>query len=239
MAEINLLDRYPKSKRPIEQRGRRKLSGSGYLKRNAGPCDNQEILFQHKLLDVARGFGYEYFDADRLYGYGGYYYHPRFWTGTVERLREYYHLAEDASILDVGCAKGFLLYDFLRWSPKLNLKGLDISSYARDHAPDEVRPLITVGNAKALPFDDRSFDLVISINTVDHLPLEECKTAIREIQRVTRKNAFISVNAWRTDEDHARLMKWNITAVTVLHVDGWKKLFAEVGYTGDYWWFIP
>ena len=32
---------------------------------------------------------------------------------------------------------------------------------------------------------------------------------------------------------------WNLTAKTVMHVDEWKSFFAEVGYTGDYYWFIP
>lgn len=238
MSEINLLDLYPKAKRPIEKRGRRKLAGKGYLIKNIAPRDNQEILFEYKLLERARQFGQEYFDADRLYGYGGYYYNPRFWTKTVRRFRDYYHLSEDAWILDVGCAKGFLLYDFMRWSQSLHLRGVDISSYAREHAKSEVKSFISTCNAKSLPFENKSFDLVISINTVDHLPLEECKQAIREIQRVARKNSFITVNAWRNEEERERLLKWNITALTVMHIDDWKQLFCEIGYTGDYYWFI-
>ena len=36
----------------------------------------------------------------------------------------------------------------------------------------------------------------------------------------------------------ARMMKWNLTALTYMHVDDWVKLFEEVGYKGDYYWFI-
>ena len=217
MAEINLLDLYPRSKRPIEERG--KL-----------------VTEEHRR--IARQFGKEYFDGDRLYGYGGYYYHPRFWQATVKRFRDYYRLAEDASVLDVGCGKGFMLHDFKELMPNVTIAGIDISEYAIEHAIETVKPFLRVGNAKELLYEDNSFDLVISINTIHNLPLEECKLALREIQRVSRKYAFITVDAWRTEEEHERMLKWNLTALTYMHVDDWKGLFAEVGYTGDYYWFI-
>lgn len=215
--EINLLDLYPRSKRPIEERG--KL-----------------VTEEHR--KIARQFGKEYFDGDRLYGYGGYSYHPRFWKATVQRFRDYYRLVEDASVLDVGCAKGFMLHDFKELMPKLTIAGIDISEYAIEHAIETVKPFLRVGNAKELPYPDNSFDLVISINTVHNLALEECKQALREIQRVSRVHTFITVDAWRTEEERKRMMKWNLTALTYMHVDDWKKIFVEVGYTGDYYWFI-
>ncbi len=215
--EVNLLDLYPRSKRPIEERG--KL-----------------VTEEHR--KVARQFGKEYFDGERLYGYGGYSYHPRFWQATVRRFRDYYQLADDASVLDVGCAKGFMLHDFKELMPNLSIAGIEISEYAIEHAIETVKSFLRVGNAKELPYEDNSFDLVISINTIHNLPLEECKQALREIQRVSRKHAFITVDAWRTGEERERMMNWNLTALTYMHVDDWKKLFAEAGYTGDYYWFI-
>ena len=217
MAEINLLDLYPRSKRPIEERAK-------------------TVTEENKR--IAQQFGKEYFDGDRLHGYGGYYYHPRFWKETVKRFRDYYRLAEDASVLDVGCAKGFMLHDFKELMPKLTIAGIDISEYAIEHAIETVKPFLRVGNAKELPYPDNSFDLVISINTVHNLALEECKQALREIQRVTRKHAFVTVDAWRTEEEKQRMLMWNLTAKTYMHVDDWKKLFEEIGYTGDYYWFI-
>lgn len=217
MAEMNLLDRYPRSKRPIDERG-------------------QLITEEHRA--AARQFGQQYYDGERLYGYGGYSYHPRFWTDTVRRFRDYYHLSEDAAVLDVGCAKGFMMHDFKQLMPKISIAGIDISEYAYDHALEDMKPFIRVGDAKALPYPNKSFDLVISINTIHNLPLDECKDALREIQRVSRRHAFITVDAWRTEEEHERMMKWNLTALTYMHVDDWKRLFAEVVYTGDYYWFV-
>lgn len=217
MAEVNLMDCYPCSKRPIESRGQ---------------------LVTDADRAIAREFGQDYFDGDRMHGYGGYYYHPRFWTDTVRRLRDHYQLSETASVLDVGCGKGFMLHDFKLLMPKLTIAGLDISRYAYDHAMEDVKPFICVGNAKGLPYPDKSFDLVTAINTVHNLPLEECKQAIREIQRVSRAHAFLVVDAWRTQEEQERLFKWVVTCRTAMHVDDWKKLFEEVGYRHDYWWFI-
>ena len=141
-------------------------------------------------------------------------------------------------MLDVGCAKGFMLHDFKELMPNLTIAGIDISDYAIEHAIKTVKPFLRVGNARELPYEDNSFDLVISINTVHNVPLKECQQALREIQRVTRQHAFVTMDAWRTEDEKERLLKWNITALTYMHVDDWKKLFEEVGYQGDYFWFI-
>jgi ubiquinone/menaquinone biosynthesis C-methylase UbiE len=216
--EINLMDRYPRSQRPVEERG-------------------QLVTEEHHR--IARQFGRDFFDGDRLYGYGGFSYHPRFWQETVKRFRDHYRLAEDASVLDVGCAKGYMLHDFKELMPHLTVAGIDISGYAIEHAIESVKPLLRVGNAKQLPFGDKTFDLVISINTIHNLPLEECKQALKEIQRVSRRHAFITVDAWRSEEEHERMLKWNLTALTYMHVDDWKRLFVQAGYSGDFYWFIP
>jgi ubiquinone/menaquinone biosynthesis C-methylase UbiE len=217
VAEINLLDRYPKSKRSLEDRG---------------PTITDEVR------EVARRYGRDYFDGDRKYGYGGYSYHPRFWQDTVRRLRDHYQLPDDASVLDIGCAKGFMLHDFKELLPAMTVAGLDISDYAVASAIDDVKPFLRVGSADELPYPDRSFDLVTAINTIHNLPLDGCKQALREIERVSRGNSFIVVDAWRTDEERERMRNWVVTAKTYMHVDDWTRLFHDVGYTGDYYWFI-
>lgn len=215
--EVNLLDHYPKSKRPIEERARL-------------------ITEEHRA--IARKFDVEYFDGDRLTGYGGYRYHPRFWTETVRYFRDYYGLKDDARILDVGCAKGFMMYDFRLLMPEAEIQGIDISNYAYNNCKSEMKSFIHVASANNIPFPNKYFDLIICINTIHNLPLIDCKQALREIQRVTRKGAFVMNDAWRTESERESMLKWNLTALTYMHVDDWKKLFDEVGYTGDYYWFI-
>lgn len=216
MTEVNLLDRYPKSKRPIEERTA------------VTTADRRK----------AREFGKDFFDGDRLFGYGGYNYNPRFWTDTVSRFQEFYQLDERSSVLDVGCAKGFMLHDFNRLIPGIELSGIDISPYAIENASESIKANLQVADAKSLPFADNSFDLVISINTVHNLPLAECKQALKEIMRVSRVHAFVTVDAWRNEKEKAAMLKWNLTALTYMSVEDWKALFEEVGYTGDYYWFI-
>ena len=217
MAEINLLKKYPRSKRPIDERAAKRRK--------------EDIA-------ISKQFGKEYFDGIRTQGYGGYYYHPRFWTEVVKDFIKHYGLTEESKILDVGCGKGFMLHDFRKAIPGITVRGIDISQYGIDNAMEDVKPFLQVGNAKDLSmFKDKEFDLVISINTVHNLKLEECKQALKEIQRVG-KHAFITMDAWRNDEEKERMHKWNLTAETYMHVDDWKRLFEEVGYAGDYYWFI-
>jgi SAM-dependent methyltransferase len=217
--EVNLLDQYPKSSR-------------------TGKVGERAVHISDEQREISRQFGKDYFDGDRMYGYGGYHYHPRFWQGVVRRIRDFYDLSENVSLLDVGCAKGFMLYDFSQLMPGLTIAGIDISEYAIENAIDEVKPFLRVGDAKELPFEDGSFDLVTAINSIHNLPLEECKQALREIERVSRKHSFVQVDAYRTQQEKERLERWVLTCRTYMHVDEWKSLFAEVGYTGDYYWFI-
>ena len=214
MTEINLLDSLPKTER----------KGRG---RPVTPEDRE----------IACRFGKEYFDGPRAQGYGGYVYDGR-WRSVARRLKEYYHLGESCSIADIGCAKGFLLYDLKELMPKARVAGIDISEYACQNSMGSVRPVICAGNAKDLPWPDQSFDLVLSINTLHNLELSECRQALSEIQRVSREYAYVVVDAYRDEGQRQQLMDWILTAKTFMHVEEWKRLFQEARYMGDYYWFL-
>jgi len=216
--EIDLMKNYPKTKRDLSKR-------------------LEEKTKQDRM--IARKFGKDFFDGDRRVGYGGYHYHPRFWENVVLDFKEYYNLSSESKILDIGCAKGFMLYDFTRLIPGVTVRGIDISEYAIKNAKEEVKDYVEVGNAVDLPFDDDSFDLVISITTLHNLEKNDLKRALKEIMRVTKKDAFITVDAYRDEEEKKRMEAWNLTALTVMHTEEWKRFFKEAGYNGDYYWFIP
>jgi len=215
--EIDLLKFYPKSKRPIEDRSN---------------------LVTDIDRAVARKFDVEYYDGDRLTGYGGYGYSPRFWTDTVAHIVDVYSLSNDSKILDIGCAKGYMMYDLSLLIPEAEIKGVDISQYAKDHAIEPMKENIVVSNANNLPFPDDYFDLVIAINTLHNLPLIDCKQAFREINRVTRNNSFVMNDAWRDAKGKQSMLSWNLTALTYMSCDDWEDLFKEVDYKGDYYWFF-
>ncbi|NRA90335.1 MAG: class I SAM-dependent methyltransferase [Simkaniaceae bacterium] len=216
--EVDLLINYPKTKRNVKERGATKTE------------EDREI---------ARQFGKAFFDGDRRHGYGGFGYMDRFWTPVVPTFQKHYNLDSNSAVLDVGAAKGFMLYDFHRLIPNIKVAGCDISDYAIKNAKEEMKPFLQVANATSLPYDDNSFDLVISINTVHNLEKDELAKALLEIERVSRKNSFITVDAYRNDEEKELMNHWNLTAKTIMHVDEWKAFFNEIGFTGDYYWFIP
>lgn len=215
MREVNLLDRYPKAKRPIAA--------------NRAADKSQA--------HVAQQFGREYFDGDRTQGYGGYRYDGR-WVPIAERIRDFYGLQPGMRILDVGCAKGFLLHDLKLAVPGIEVVGLDISEYAIQHAMDDVKGRMLRGTALHLPFPDKSFDFVITINTIHNLVRDQAVEAVREIERVSRRDKYIQIDSWLNQEQYNNLMKWVLTAVTFFEPEGWRELFREAGYTGDYYWTL-
>ena len=216
--EIDLLANYPKAKRDLAERA-------------AAKTEEQRA--------IAREFGREFFDGDRSTGYGGFNYSPRFWGPVIPTFVSHWNLTSDSSVLDVGCAKGFMLHDLREAVPGITVAGVDISDYAIENGKPEVAEFMSVADAKALPFEDDSFDIVISINSIHNLDRDECAEALQEIERVSKRGAFITVDAYRNDEEYERMMAWNLTAKTILSVDDWVVFFREVGYSGDYYWFIP
>ena len=123
--------------------------------------------------------------------------------------------------------------------PGITVKGVDVSTYAIEHAIESMKSHVLVADARELPFDDASFDVVIAINTIHNLDRQDLIQSLNEIERVKRHGAFITVDAYRTDEERERMEAWNLTARTILSVPEWEQLFAEAGYTGDYFWFMP
>ena len=183
---------------------------------------------------VAKEFGREFFDGDRKHGYGGFSYNPKYWSETVKLFIEKYDLNEKSSVLDVGCGKGFMLVDLLKAIPTLDLSGIDISNYAIENSHELIKNRLKVANCLNLPFEDNSFDLVISINTIHNLDELGCIKSLQEIERVKKKYSYLVVDGWSTPEEERDLKSWVLTAVTVLHTSEWEKLFEKAGYTGDY-----
>ena len=216
--KIDLLKKYPKTKRDLSKRGNEKT-------------EEDRI--------IARRFDKEFFDGDRKNGYGGYYYNSKFWTEVVKDLNNFYKLKSGSKILDIGCGKGFMLFDFMKLNPNFVLEGIDISDYAITNAIPEVKKFLKVGDAKSLPYEDNSFDLVISINTTHNLEINQCKKALSEMERVSRKDKYLIVDAYSNEIEKDRIFAWNLTAKTILSTNEWISLFEEVGYTGHYYWFEP
>ena len=214
MAELNFIERVHKSTK------------CDYLER---VCKYDKI----ECAEVATQFGKDYWDGDRKYGYAGYRYDGR-WRAVADDIIAHYKLPSDASVLDVGCGKGFLLYDFASALPNARVKGIDISNYAIDNAKPEVREFLQVGNANNLPFPDKSFDLVISITTLHNLYINDLWRSLQEIERVGRGAKFIVVEAYRNEREKVNLMYWQLTCRAFHTPAEWEWIFQNAGYTGDH-----
>lgn len=182
---------------------------------------------------LAKQWGREYWDGARHNGYGGYRYDGR-WRPIAEDIAARYGLKAGDRVLDVGCGKAFLLYELTQAVPGLEVAGIDISDYGIANAKEEVRSFLKVGNATTLPYADASFDLVLSINTLHNLEIFDLVAALREIQRVGRRDKWICVESFRNESEKANLLYWQLTCMSFYSPDAWKWLYRQWGYAGDY-----
>src|SRR5690349_10906896 len=216
MAEVDLLRSLPKPKRNIEKRAAAK---------------------DPAVVAIAKQYGEMYWDGPREYGYGGYRYDGR-WRSVARDIINHYGLKTGMRVLDVGCAKGFLVKDLMIACPGLEAFGLDVSLYALMNCEREVIGRIHLGTAERLPFPDNSFDCVLSLNTVHNFPRPRAIKVMQEIQRLSGGKAFVQVDSYHTPEQKEIFESWVLTAEYHDYPQEWVALFKEAGYTGDYYWTI-
>lgn len=186
-----------------------------------------------EIINIAKEYGFDFWDGDRKFGYGGFKYDGR-WKIVAEDLVKHYNLKPGDSVLDIGCGKGFLLYDLKQIIPELKIHGIDISKYAIEHAKEEVKQYLKVGIAQDLPYEDNSFDLVLSINTIHNTPIFDVKKQIQEIERVGIKHKYIVTEGYRNEKEKFNLMCWVLTGECFFSKDEWEWILKEFGYTGDW-----
>ena len=214
IAEINLLKSLPIVKRNIKARKSAKSESH---------------------ITISKQYGREYFDGSRDYGYGGYVYDGR-WQPVARDIVRHFNLKRGSRVLDVGCAKGFLVKDLCALG--VDAYGLDVSEYAITNCEPEIASRLRRGNAKHIPFLDSSFDAVLSINTIHNLQRDDCCIALSELERVAPGCGFVQVDSYETPEQKKVFESWVLTALYHDYPKNWIKLFNEAGYTGDYYWTI-
>ncbi|MFL2771261.1 MAG: class I SAM-dependent methyltransferase [Rhodospirillaceae bacterium] len=186
-----------------------------------------------KVAEIATRFDAAYWDGDRTVGYGGYHYDGR-WRAVADAMVEHYSLKTGDRVLDVGCGKGFLLYDLAQAVPGIEVVGLDISAYAIENAKDEIKPYLHQGHARQLPFEDNAFDYVVSINTLHNLYIDDLWSSISEIERVGRGAKHITIESYRNEQEKVNLLYWQLTCRAFYMPEEWEWIFGKIGYSGDY-----
>lgn len=187
-----------------------------------------------KAARLAKQWGFDYWDGDREICYGGYRYIPGRWTPVAKAMIDYYGLKPGDKVLDVGCGKGFQLYELTQVMPGLDVFGIDVSEYAIKNCKEEIKDKLQVANATNLPFPDHSFDFVFSITTLHNLHNYDLDKALREIERVGKKNKYLCVESYRNEEEKANLLYWQVTCESFCTPEEWEWWFNQTGYTGDH-----
>jgi ubiquinone/menaquinone biosynthesis C-methylase UbiE len=217
VAEVNLLAALPRTKRDVHNRAQAK---------------------DPRVIEISRQYGEMYFDGPREYGYGGYHYDGR-WLPVARDIVVHFALEPGMRVLDVGCAKGFLVGDLMEVRPGIEAFGIDISEYALQRCSPEAGGRLCRGDCLDLPFPNASFDAVLSINTIHNLERPGVVRALREIMRVSRGGkTFVQVDSYHSPEQRALFLDWVLTARFHDYPQGWLQVFAEAGYTGDWAWTL-
>ena len=94
--------------------------------------------------------------------------------------------ADVRTVLDLGCGDGSISNPLL--AKGLDVTGVDLSAVALGHFDGKG----LVGSLDRLSFPDRSFDLVISAEVLEHLPVTVYETALKEIERVARRYVIVT-----------------------------------------------
>jgi SAM-dependent methyltransferase len=106
--------------------------------------------------------------------------------GVAARLLAGASLGADGRMLDVGCGSGQTMAWFRGLHPGWEAVGIDIAQEGLG-AAQELGETILAASALQLPFPDASFDLVITLDVLQHLPLDHGDVAaLAEIRRVIR-----------------------------------------------------
>lgn len=187
-----------------------------------------------KCMKIAKKFDKDFWDGERRYGYGGFKYIEGLLEPLANSLVKYYNLKSNSKVLDVGCGKGFLLYEISKILPGIKISGFDISKYAIKNSKKEIKDNLFVHKAEnKYPFQDKEFDLVISINTLHNLQIYDLEKALNELERVGKKK-YTVVEGYRNEEELFNLQCWALTAQAFFSKEEWEWIFSRFKYTGDY-----
>ena len=185
----------------------------------------------HRIIASYRGI--DFFDGDRLYGYGGLKQDGR-WDLVVPDFVREYNLANESSILQINCEKGFFLNSFHKVIDSINLVGIESSDYAIANTYNPKNYALVKSNIPMIPFDSNRFDLVISLGNVYVLTLQGAINHLKEISRVCKKSSFITLATYKNENQYWAFKNWSLLATLILKREEWIEIMQEADYDGDY-----
>ena len=176
--------------------------------------------------------GKDYYDGNRLNGYGGFKYDGR-WLKMLPKIIKKYKLTKNSKVLDLGCKKGFLLKDLNILLPGIKTVGIENHSYALKKSVKCQSKLIQSEYYK-IPYKNKHFDFVIAFNSLYMYNLGDVIKSLKEIERVSKKS-YIVLASGENDKERNKFYKWTLIGTSILLQKEWKKLFRDIGFKGDYY----
>lgn len=194
---------------------------------------NDSKFPKHVAAELAKKWDFDYWDGDRRINYGGYKYITGRWKPVADLFIKHYNLNNASKILDVGCGKGFLLFEIKQLLPNISIKGIDISEYAINNSKPEIKEFLDLGCCSYLPYNDNQFDLAFSINTFHNLNNRKLENSLKEFTRVA-KNNYLCVESYRNELEKSNLLYWQVTCEQFNNIDDWIWWFERTSYNRDY-----
>ena len=108
----------------------------------------------------------------------------------IEKIIKDYRLNPEMIIFEAGCAKGFIVQEFLQRG-FLKSFGQDISKYAISSANEKCREHLKIGSISTIQCSDESVDFLYSKEVLPHMSKGDIKLFLSECNRVLKKNGQI------------------------------------------------
>ena len=185
-------------------------------------------------MGIAKKYENQYWDGNRKFGYGGYRYIPGRLTKITKLLITRFKLTNKSKILDIGCGKGFLLYEIKKILPGATVVGLDISKHGIKNCHPFLKNNLKIFDAKKkLPFKNGQFDLALSFGLYHNFSIFELEKSLKEFSRVSKKN-YLMVESYQNDKQLFNLQCWALTCESFFSPKEWEWIFKKFKYKGDY-----
>ena len=176
--------------------------------------------------------GKEYYDGNRLNGYGGFKYDGR-WQKLLPKIIKKYKLTKKSKVLDLGCKKGFLLKDLNILIPGITSYGIENHAYALKKSV-KCKSKLILSDYYKIPFKNKYFDFVIAFNSLYMQNLGDVIKSLKEIERVSKKS-YIVLASGENDQERNKFYRWTLIGTSILLKKEWKTLFKKIKFKGDYY----
>lgn len=198
-------------------------------KRNYGA---RMISTKSNTMKISKKYGFDYWDGNRKFGYGGYYDDGR-WKSVAKKIIKKYKLNNKSKVLDIGCGKGYLVKELSLALNSKNIYGLDISRYAINKSPKIIRKNLKIFDARKKIDFNKKFDLVISINLIHNFELKDVFSFLKNIISISKKS-YISTESYRNEKELYNLQCWALTCESFFSNKEWKWILSASNYNRDY-----